>query len=114
LTVSRSYSQQGDLRQPASRRLGFREIGLAIGLSGLGVIEREVRAQRPRFAGRAELHRCLEALAPYAALGPLIESFWLDPERRRTRTWAEHRDINEVMLATSLVPEGHLVLPPLA
>jgi hypothetical protein len=27
--------------------------------------------------------------------------------------WSEHRDINEVMLATSLVPEGFLVLPSL-
>lgn len=39
-----------------------------------------------------------------------IESFWRDPEHRQARIWSEHRDINEVMLATGLVPEGFLVL----
>jgi len=28
------------------------------------------------------------------------------------RTWLDHEDINDAMLATSLVPEGFLVLPP--
>ena len=106
------YSQQGDLEQPAPRRLAFREIGLAIGLSALEIIEEEVRAEPRRFAGRAALLARLEDLARYAVLGPLIESFWLDPEHRRSRTWAEHRDINEVMLATRLVPEGFLVMAP--
>jgi hypothetical protein len=27
-----------------------------------------------------------------------------------TRAWSEHRDINDVMLATSLVPSGFLAL----
>lgn len=44
---------------------------------------------------------------------PRIESFWRTPEHRRARSWSEHRDINEVMLATSLAPEGFLVLRPL-
>jgi hypothetical protein len=106
------YSRQDDLRRPASLRLAFREIGLAIGLAAVEIVEREVRAERQRFAGRAELVSCLEALASYVALRPAIESFWIDPEHRRTRTWADHRDINEVMLATSLVPEGLLVVLP--
>ena len=106
------YSQQGDLEQPAPWRLAFREIGLAIGLSALEIIEEEVRAEPRRFAGRAALLARLEDLARYAVLGPAIESFWLDPEHRRTRTWSEHRDINEVMLATRLVPEGCLVMTP--
>ena len=33
------------------------------------------------------------------------------PQRRYL--WTEHQDINEVMLATSLVPKGFLVLLPL-
>jgi hypothetical protein len=45
------------------------------------------------------------------ALGSEIKSFWLDPEHRETHLWAEHRDINEVMLATSLVPAGFLFMP---
>ena len=37
-----------------------------------------------------------------------IESFWRNPEHRNTDAWSVHRDINEVMLATSLAPEGFL------
>jgi len=53
----------------------------------------------------------IEALSPYVELGSKIQSFWLDPEHRETRTWSEHRDINDVMLATSLVPAGFLFIP---
>jgi hypothetical protein len=83
------YAREDALRHPASRRLAFRELGLAIGLSA---VER------------------IEALTSYVSLGSEIKSFWLDPEHRETRTWSEHRDINEVMLATSLVPAGLLVM----
>jgi hypothetical protein len=34
--------------------------------------------------------------------------FWLTPGNRETPQWAAHRDINDVMLATSLVPDGYL------
>jgi hypothetical protein len=54
----------------------------------------------------------LRELTQYVPVGERIESFWRAPEQRRTQTWSEHRDINEVMLATALVPEGFLVLPP--
>ncbi|HTO07777.1 MAG TPA: hypothetical protein VMR86_12065 [Myxococcota bacterium] len=88
----RHYARLGELRQPASQRLAFRELGLAIGLASVGMDAR------------------LAACAPYAPLGAGIESFWLEPEHRSNTTWSEHRDINEVMLATSLVPEGYLRL----
>ena len=55
----------------------------------------------------------LRKLMQYVPVGEKIESFWRIPEHRRSLTWSEHRDINEVMLATSLVPEGFLVLPSL-
>ncbi len=86
------YVRLGELREPASRRLGFRELGLAIGLA--------VARRHPRLAG-------FEA---YGRLRSELESFWLDPEHRGASTWIEHRDINEVMLATSLVPDGFLAL----
>ena len=41
-----------------------------------------------------------------------IEAIWRDPEQQRAATWTEHQDINEVMLATSLAPDGFLVLLP--
>ena len=98
------YEASMELRQPASRRLAFRELGLAIGLTGLEPL-------RDR-AGRnhAGLRERIRALLPKAALGASIVSFWLDPGNRRGSTWSDHREINEVMLATALVPEGFLEL----
>jgi hypothetical protein len=68
-------------RPPAHARLAFRELGLSIGLAADG--------SRPDL--RAEL-----------------ESHWLDPTHRRTPLYQEHADINDVMLATSLIPDGFL------
>ena len=100
------WAGQNDSGLPASRRLAFRELGLAIGLSGIELIDEAVR--REHLALSAKTNEGLEALTPYAHLGSEIRSFWLDPEHREARTWSEHRDINEVMLATSLVPAGFL------
>jgi hypothetical protein len=33
---------------------------------------------------------------------------WLDPSNQASANWSEHEDINAVMLATSLAPEGYL------
>jgi hypothetical protein len=100
------WNRQNDSGLPASQRLAFRELGLAIGLSGIELIDEAVG--REDLALSAKTSEGLEALTPYAYLGSEIRSFWLDPEHREARTWSEHRDINEVMLATSLVPSGFL------
>ncbi|MDH3201698.1 MAG: hypothetical protein OEM15_12465 [Myxococcales bacterium] len=104
------YARENDSRLPASRRLAFRELGLAIGLSAVEVIKKETETQHRQFSRSAEVQERIEALTPYVTLGSKITSFWLDPEHREIRTWSEHRDINEVMLATSLVPAAFLVL----
>ena len=86
------------------RRLAFRELGLAIGLAA---IEADVwRGANPGV--RAGVDR----LSRYLPLRAEIEAFWLQPEHRREGGWVEHASINEVMLATSLHPEGFLVLAP--
>ena len=46
----------------------------------------------------------------YEALAEIIEDFWLDPANRETPAFTDHCDINTVMLATSLAPEGYLNL----
>ncbi len=102
------YSRQGELLQPASHRLAFRELGLAIGIAAIERIESEVRAAPGGFPNGTRVRAHLEALAPHRALGSAIESFWVDASHRRSSIWAEHRDINEVMLATCLVPDGVL------
>jgi len=44
----------------------------------------------------------------YVTLKETIEAFWLEGKNRESVTWTEHRDINTVMLATSLGPDGFL------
>jgi len=82
----RHWVRTAELRHPATHRLAFREIGLAIGLHALD-----------------RMHDDTASLRPYLALAPAIETFWLDPAHRETRSWLEHRDIDDVMLATALL-----------
>lgn len=92
------------LRRPAEHRLAFRELGLTIGIHGL-----------PQIRSLVERNRVLvtvsERLQQYQSLAEHIEAFWSDPTPRLSSTWIEHLDINSVMLATSLVPEGFV--PPI-
>jgi hypothetical protein len=107
------YATQGDLRRPASQRLAFRELGLAIGLCGLDRIADDPNADPGRRRSQPAVRAYLAALSRYRSLGSEIEVFWLEPVHRRTSSWTEHRDINDVMLATGLVPEGLLSIEPI-
>jgi hypothetical protein len=107
-----SYASGNDLEGAASRRLAFRELGLAIGLHAVEHMADAV--QRGEFAGDERARERLRALDRYVPFAAAIERFWLIDEHRQQRTWTEHRDINEVMLATTLAPQGFLVLPPVA
>jgi hypothetical protein len=93
----RQYVQGGELRARADRRLAFRELGLAIGLSAV----KHMRSSAP-----------VAALARHQPVRDELESFWLRPEHRQIALWLEHQDINDVMLATCLVPEGYLGIAP--
>jgi len=86
----RELEDAPDLRAPAERRLGFRELGLAIGLAALPHLDARQTAE----------------LMEFAPLGEEIISFWRDPAHRRSATWTEHQDINEVMLATACLAGG--------
>jgi hypothetical protein len=108
-----AYANGNELESAASGRLAFRELGLAIGLRA--VQHMAAALERGEFGGNERARERLRALGRYALLAAAIERFWLLDEHRRQRTWAEHREINEVMLATSLAPQGFLLLsPPLA
>jgi hypothetical protein len=105
---TRHFLAETNLRAPAQRRLAFRELGLSIGLGAVPMIGADALETTLDAAGRSFLGE-LEQLAPLRAE---LESFWLRLENRRTATWIEHADINDVMLATSLAPEGFLTLGP--
>jgi hypothetical protein len=95
------------LDQPPAHRLPFRELGLSQGFHALerlaaGIDEGAV----PGWAGAAE--RGLSRLLDGTAAAHRIEGTWSDEESRALETWREYRDINGVMLATSLLPDGFL------
>ena len=104
------YVRESELERPASMRLAFRELGLAIGLAAVERMAQDAASDRRSHSdGAAEPVRAvLERLARFVPLGDRIEAFWLAPEHRAAATWREHLDINEVMLATRLEPWGCL------
>ena len=96
-----AYARGEPLAEPASRRLAFREVGLAIGLHAL----------EHMLGLTARLRRVPERLADLARYLPLagrIDDFWCAAANREGPTWRAHGDINAVMLATSLAPRGYL------
>ncbi len=93
---------------PAGYRLAFRELGLSIGMKGLEGLSGMIEGNPAVFGPKDSLHRKVAELRNYMPLAEEIEQFWLDEENRRAGTWTEHREINMVMLATSLVPDGFL------
>lgn len=91
------YATSGELQRPADSRLAFRELGLAIGLQAV-----------PLLAGGAPDDPKVGQLTVYVPLRGELDRFWLRRAHRESPTWIEHRNINEVMLATSLAPAGYL------
>jgi hypothetical protein len=87
------------LSLPASGRLAFRELGLAIGLEAV-----------TRLPSRIDATVDSDAMAALRAAGPRsreITAYWLDSDNQ-VGQWFEHDAINTVMLATALVPDGYL------
>ncbi len=98
----------GTLNYPAEYRLAFRELGLAIGLHGLDTMVAVVKDQPHYFSRQEVLLSELAKVWKHSFLTEKIEEFWLTPLHQQSGTWIDHLDINSVMLATSLGPEGYL------
>lgn len=103
-----SFTRTRCLELPARYRLAFRELGLAIGLAGIEHLPSWIRENPDKFAGNDTFIKQVLALQHYVFLKEAIEKFWLAEENRASATWTGHKEINTVMLATSLVPEGFL------
>jgi len=98
------------LMSPADHRLAFRELGLSIGLRAVQRLQALIEAH-PRLFGKGHpVHAKIKSLMRYQPLCEGIEKFWLDPASRENETWRAHREINMVMLATSLAPDGFLTV----
>lgn len=84
------------LTRPISQRLAFRELGLAIGLKALPIIletSTELGA-RPSDRWRTQ----------WRPLADAIVEGCLSQRQAHDRMWRAHQDINDVMLATALIP----------
>ncbi len=104
----KSYAQNNPQDFPAVYRLAFREMGLSIGIKGVDYLDSLLESDKEKFKDHGFLNQLVEALQEYIPLADSLEKFWLRDENRKSNTWLEHREINMVMLATSLAPCGFL------
>ena len=105
-----AFVRSRPLNASADSRLAFRELGLSIGLHAIVKLQRIINQHPENFSHQQELPARLSGLARFLPLTELIERFWLDPSNQQSHSWTGHREINAVMLATSLAPEGYLIL----
>jgi hypothetical protein len=103
-----AYLRQQPLNLPASYRLPFRELGLAIGFHALQKLGDALEEAQASVAEDEGLVHQLPALLTHAPLAEQIEAFWCEPAHQESNTWIGHPEINAVMLATSLAPGGYL------
>ena len=81
----RVFAAQRELEARVERRLAFRELGLAIGLSAVRTLD------------------AARAVEPYQPLATRILGTWTREDSRASITYEDHLDINDVMLATALL-----------
>ena len=62
------------------------------------------------FVKEHDLRVRMNALKHYELLKEVIDNFWFQDGNQEAESWIAHRDINMVMLATSLSPGGYLRL----
>ena len=98
------------LEYPVEYRLAFRELGLSIGLHAVEPLRDVIQDNPDCFPQSLATDQRIEMLMRYTPLTEAIERFWLEDSQRVAKSWTEHRNINSVMLATSLAPEGFLAL----
>ncbi len=104
------YTQDSPLDLPPEYRLAFRELGLSIGLRGVLKLLRLTKESSDIIDSEHSLQPRLDALREYLPLAGKIEKFWMDRENQRSASWTGHKEINMVMLATSLAPDGFLMI----
>ena len=103
------FARKSPLNLPANYRLAFRELGLSIGLQAIVKLQGLIDQHPGVFKKQYDVHSRVQRLMDYTHLSELINIFWLAVKNRESGSWTEHRDINMVMLATSLSPHGYLL-----
>ena len=101
------FERMSSLRLHADHRLAFRELGLSIGLQAIQKLQ-DLVDQHPNVFRKPLVRSRIQSLSRYGGLAESINAFWLERKNSESSTWTEHREINMVMLATSLSPDGYL------
>jgi hypothetical protein len=102
----KAHLRRGGTLDPVERRLAFREAGLVMGLQA-AVSMGDCPAPPGGGKRRSNL---LQALAGHSHLTDDLLALWLDGAGAARVEQGEHRDLDEVMLASALIPEGVLGL----
>jgi hypothetical protein len=102
------FVSHNPLQQGAAHRLAFRELGLAIGLQTISKMQQWLKQNSEHYHQQNLLDELLTKLSMFEPIHTSIEKFWLNPKHQTQNSWLEHGDINNVMLATSLLPDGYL------
>jgi hypothetical protein len=102
-TSLQAYARSDPLRLPAGYRLAFRELGLSIGLRAVAKLARSLEERLGSLGMHGQPGAQLKALARHIPLAEQIERFWFEPTNQESESWTAHREINMVMLATSLL-----------
>ena len=105
-----AFAQADGLSQLADYRLAFRELGLSIGLHAVEYMHEFLDEYSEFVPNRSELKKDINLLVSFLPLIQTIEDVWLNPMNQESKTWQEHKNINQVMLATSLLPKSYLIL----
>lgn len=103
------FLARNSLKNQADARLAFRELGLAIGLRSVAKMH-ALLDDNTDLDSQDTIKQWLDNLMADVPIGAAIETFWLDPANRQSASWQAHENINMVMLATSLAPDGFLTL----
>jgi len=96
-----SFLKGNSLGLPPDYRLAFRELGLSLGLKAVNYLKKWFNDDK---ITNNHINEIITSLINYSSLANKIEDFWINGKNRQSRSWAEHREINMVMLATSLAP----------
>jgi hypothetical protein len=108
LTGLAYFTKKSPLNLPAAHRLAFRELGLSIGLQAIERLQGLLEQYPGIFNKKPLIHSRVLSLMRYVRLSEMINAFWLESENKKSDSWTDHRNINMVMLATSLSPDGYL------
>ncbi len=102
------FVRSNTLQYPPEYRLAFREMGLSIGLHSVEMVMHLLDEYAGKFEQKETIDKAVSRLQKHIPLAEAIEAFWTLAKHQQSSTWTEHIDINSVMLATSLAPDGFL------